>query len=39
VPRPEAEVRLPGVLADANARVISLAPQASDLENVFLDLT
>jgi ABC-2 type transport system ATP-binding protein len=35
----EAELRLPGVLADVNARVISLAPQAADLENVFLELT
>jgi ABC-2 type transport system ATP-binding protein len=35
----EAELQLPGVLADTGSRVISLAPQAADLENVFLELT
>jgi ABC-2 type transport system ATP-binding protein len=35
----EAELRLPEVLADAGSRVISVAPQAADLENVFLELT
>jgi ABC-2 type transport system ATP-binding protein len=35
----EAESRLPGALAGSGARVVSLAPQAADLENVFLELT
>jgi ABC-2 type transport system ATP-binding protein len=35
----EAEQRLPGVLAEAGARVVSLTPQAADLEDVFLELT
>ncbi|MCK2218964.1 ABC transporter ATP-binding protein [Actinomadura sp. ATCC 31491] len=35
----EAERRLPGALADCGARVVSLAPQAADLEDVFLELT
>jgi ABC-2 type transport system ATP-binding protein len=35
----EAERQLPAVLAAAGARVISLAPEAPDLEDVFLELT
>ena len=35
----EAELMLPRVLAACDARVISLAPQAADLEDVFLELT
>ncbi|WP_327004425.1 ABC transporter ATP-binding protein [Dactylosporangium sp. NBC_01737] len=35
----EAELRLPQVLAACDARVISLAPRAADLEDVFLELT
>jgi ABC-2 type transport system ATP-binding protein len=35
----EAEVRLAGVLAGCDARVVSLAPLAPDLEDVFLELT
>jgi ABC-2 type transport system ATP-binding protein len=35
----EAQVRLPRLLADCEARVISLAPEAPDLEDVFLELT
>jgi ABC-2 type transport system ATP-binding protein len=35
----EAELGLPKVLADCGARVVSLAPQAADLEDVFLELT
>jgi len=35
----EAESRLPGALAEAGARVVSLAPLAADLEDVFLELT
>jgi ABC-2 type transport system ATP-binding protein len=35
----EAQVRLPRLLADCGARVISLAPEAPDLEDVFLELT
>ena len=35
----EAELRLPAVLAAAGARVISLAPLAPDLEDVYLELT
>jgi len=35
----EAELRLPGALAAAGARVISLAPLAPDLEDVYLELT
>jgi ABC-2 type transport system ATP-binding protein len=35
----EAQVRLPRLLADCQARVISLAPEAPDLEDVFLELT
>jgi len=35
----EAESRLPGALAEAGARVVSLAPLAPDLEDVFLELT
>jgi ABC-2 type transport system ATP-binding protein len=35
----EAEVRLAGVLASCGARVVSLAPLAPDLEDVFLELT
>jgi ABC-2 type transport system ATP-binding protein len=35
----EAEQWLPSVLAGCGARVISLAPEAVDLEDVFLELT
>lgn len=35
----EAELRLAGALAAAGARVVSLAPLAADLEDVFLELT
>jgi ABC-2 type transport system ATP-binding protein len=35
----EAEVRLAGVLDASEARVVSLAPLAPDLEDVFLELT
>jgi ABC-2 type transport system ATP-binding protein len=35
----DAEVRLTAALAAAGARVVSLAPQAADLEDVFLELT
>jgi ABC-2 type transport system ATP-binding protein len=35
----EAEALLPRALADCDARVVSLAPQAADLEDVFLELT
>jgi ABC-2 type transport system ATP-binding protein len=35
----EAERHLPAVLAACQARVISLAPEAADLEDVFLELT
>jgi ABC-2 type transport system ATP-binding protein len=35
----EAEQRLPSALAGSEARVISLAPEAPDLEDVFLELT
>jgi ABC-2 type transport system ATP-binding protein len=35
----EAESRLPDALAEAGARVVSLAPLAPDLEDVFLELT
>jgi ABC-2 type transport system ATP-binding protein len=35
----EAESGLPGTLAEAGARVVSLAPLAPDLEDVFLELT
>ena len=35
----EAELRLPGALSAAGARVVSLAPVAADLEDVFLELT
>jgi ABC-2 type transport system ATP-binding protein len=35
----EAEARLPGALADAGARVVSLAPVAPALEDVFKELT
>jgi hypothetical protein len=35
----EAESRLSGALAGSGARVVSLAPQAADLEDVFLELT
>jgi len=35
----EAESRLPEALAEAGARVVSLAPLAPDLEDVFLELT
>jgi ABC-2 type transport system ATP-binding protein len=35
----DAELRLPGALSAANARVVSLAPVAVDLEDVFLELT
>lgn len=36
---PEAEQHLPATLAHAGARVVSLTPEASDLEDVFLELT
>jgi ABC-2 type transport system ATP-binding protein len=35
----EAELRLPRALAASDARVVSLEPQAADLEAVFLELT
>jgi ABC-2 type transport system ATP-binding protein len=35
----EAELLLPKALAGCRARVVSLAPQAADLEDVFLELT
>jgi ABC-2 type transport system ATP-binding protein len=35
----DAESRLPGTLSAAGARVVSLAPVAADLEDVFLELT
>jgi ABC-2 type transport system ATP-binding protein len=35
----EAELQLPRTLAACDARVVSLEPQAADLENVFLELT
>ncbi len=35
----DAEQRLAAALADAGARVVSLAPEAVDLEEVFLELT
>jgi hypothetical protein len=35
----DAEQRLAASLAGAGARVISLAPEAPDLEDVFLELT
>jgi hypothetical protein len=35
----EAEVGLPKALAECAARVVSLVPQAADLEDVFLELT
>ena len=35
----EAEQRLPVVLAGCGAQVISMAPEAADLEDVFLELT
>jgi ABC-2 type transport system ATP-binding protein len=35
----EAERLLPGALADSGARVVSMAPLAPDLEDVFLELT
>jgi ABC-2 type transport system ATP-binding protein len=35
----DAEARLVRALADCDARVVSLAPQAADLEDVFLELT
>jgi ABC-2 type transport system ATP-binding protein len=35
----EAELLLPKVLAACDARVVSLAPKAADLEDVFLELT
>lgn len=35
----EAEMRLPGLLAEAGARVVSLLPEQPDLESVFLELT
>jgi hypothetical protein len=35
----EAELRLPGALAATEARVVSFAPLAADLEDVFLELT
>ena len=35
----EAELYLAKALADCGARVVSLAPQAADLEDVFLELT
>jgi ABC-2 type transport system ATP-binding protein len=35
----DAEQRLPGALAAAEARVVSMAPLAPDLEDVFLELT
>lgn len=36
---PEAEERLPVALAGCGARVVSLTPQAADLEDIFLELT
>jgi ABC-2 type transport system ATP-binding protein len=35
----EAELRLPQSLAACGARVVSVEPQAADLEDVFLELT
>jgi ABC-2 type transport system ATP-binding protein len=35
----DAEVRLPGVLAEIGARVVAIEPAAADLESVFLELT
>jgi len=35
----EAEHRLPGALAEAGARVVSLGPEAGSLERAFLELT
>ena len=35
----EAELGLAKALAECGARVVSLAPQAADLEDVFLELT
>jgi ABC-2 type transport system ATP-binding protein len=35
----EAQDRLPMVLAECGARVVSLAPESPDLEDVFLELT
>jgi ABC-2 type transport system ATP-binding protein len=35
----EAELRLAGVLATAGARMVSVTPEAPDLEHVFLELT
>jgi ABC-2 type transport system ATP-binding protein len=35
----DAESRLVAVLAAAGARVVSVAPEAADLEDVFLELT
>jgi ABC-2 type transport system ATP-binding protein len=35
----EAEQHLPSALADSGARVVSMAPLAADLEDVFLELT
>ncbi len=35
----EAEIELAGALARANAHVVSIAPEAADLEDVFLELT
>ena len=35
----EAEVLLAGVLSASDARLVSLAPLAADLEDVFLELT
>ena len=34
----DAEVRLPGVLAAAGARVVSMRPEAPSLEDVVLEL-
>jgi ABC-2 type transport system ATP-binding protein len=36
---PEAERLMAGVLADSGASVVSLTPEAPDLEDVFLELT
>ncbi|NUR29333.1 MAG: hypothetical protein HOV83_26400 [Catenulispora sp.] len=35
----EAELHLPAALAACRARMVSLLPQAADLEDVFLELT
>jgi hypothetical protein len=35
----EAERSLPAALARSGARVVSLAPEVADLEDVFLELT